>query len=163
MELRPFYPDDAAVILSWLGSERELLLWSGPQYGHYPVTPQEMIEHYAASAPDLCPFTAVENGRIVGHLILRRTQDPTEMRLGDIIVDNRLRGQHVGSRMIRAALALARDSFGVTAASLGVYLNNPAAHRCYLSIGFVPNGDQKAYAMMDEPWTFQNMRCIISP
>ena len=163
MELRPFRPDDAEIILSWLGSERELLLWSGPLYGHYPVAPQEMIGRYAASAPDLCPFTAVENGRIVGHLILRRTQDPAEMRLGEIIVDSRLRGQHIGSCMIRAALALARDSFGATAVSLGVYLNNPAAHRCYLSVGFVPYDDQKVYTMMGEPWTFQNMRCIITP
>lgn len=160
MKLRPFRPEDAAVILRWIRSERELLYWSGPQYGHYPVAPQEMIDHYAASGPDFYPFTALEDDRIVGHLILRRTEDPSEMRLGDIIVDSALRGRHCGSHMVRAALALARDDFGATTVSLGVYRNNASAYRCYQAVGFTPCGEPKVYPMMGEEWVFQNMCCI---
>lgn len=163
MELRPFQPEDAAVILTWIDSERAFLHWSADRYDHYPIVSEDIVQNYASSGPDFWPLTAAENGEIVGHLILRRPapDDPTEIRLGYIIVDNARRGQHTGSRMIRAALAYARDNLGAKTATLGVYLNNPAAHRCYTAVGFRPCEAEKAYPMMGETWPYQKMSLTI--
>jgi RimJ/RimL family protein N-acetyltransferase len=58
------------------------------------------------------------------------------------------RGQHLGERLIRQALAAA-DSFGLTRVQLGVFSTNAPAARLYRKVGFVEEGLKRRAVCID--------------
>lgn len=143
MKLRPYKPQDAATIISWIKDERALRLWSSDRYGAYPVTADDMNYKYMecngdCEEPDnFYPLTAVCEEGIVGHLILRYT-DATQkvLRIGFVIVDDSKRGCGYGKRMIQMAIRYAFDMLQAEKVTLGVFENNPSAYYCYKAAGF---------------------------
>lgn len=143
MRLRPYKSADAEVILSWVRDEDTFRKWSTDRYDHYPITPADMNYKYfgcngdCPEADNFYPMTAVKDGRIVGHLILRFT-DPERMvlRFGFVIVDDSKRGAGYGREMIRLALKYAFEILKVRKVTIGVLENNPGAYRCYRAVGF---------------------------
>lgn len=143
MKLRPYKPQDAATIISWIKDERALRLWSSDRYGAYPVTAEDMNYKYMecngdCEEPDnFYPLTAVCEEGIVGHLILRYT-DATQkvLRIGFVIVDDSKRGCGYGKRMIQMAIRYAFDMLQAEKVTLGVFENNPSAYYCYKAAGF---------------------------
>ncbi|MBP5581366.1 MAG: GNAT family N-acetyltransferase [Ruminococcus sp.] len=140
MILRKFEPADGAVILSWIKNEREFRMWSADRFGDYPITPDAFAAHYNKCEDTglFFPFTAVDDkGRVVGHMILRYTDDTkTEVRFGFVIVDSSCRGKGLGREMLELAKKYAVDVLHAKKLSLGVFENNPAALKCYRSVGF---------------------------
>lgn len=143
MKLRPYKPQDAATIISWIKDERALRLWSSDRYGAYPVTADDMNYKYMecngdCEEPDnFYPLTAVCNGEIVGHLILRYTDaEQKVLRIGFVIVDDSKRGCGYGKRMIQMAIRYAFDMLQAEKVTLGVFENNPSAYYCYKAAGF---------------------------
>ena len=91
MLLREYKSDDADIILTWIDDERELRLWSADRYGDYPVTSEDVNNNYneCKSVSNFYPLTLEDDGKIIGHLILRIPgDDKCVIRLGFIIVDN---------------------------------------------------------------------------
>jgi len=152
MQLRPFNIEDAPIILSWCKTKEEFRKWSADRYPDFPTTPQLMAQQYA---PDnIFPLTAVdEDGRIIGHIMLRRPdpQRPSLIRVGFVIVDNQLRGKGYGKQLVTLALEYAKQQLGAEKISLGVFLNNPSAKNCYESVGFVPVGEV-SYPIDGQDW-----------
>jgi len=143
MKLRPYKPQDAATIISWIKDERALRLWSSDRYGAYPVTADDMNYKYMecngdCEEPDnFYPLTAVCEEGIVGHLILRYTDDTQKvLRIGFVIVDDSKRGCGYGKRMIQMAIRYAFDMLQAEKVTLGVFENNPSAYYCYKAAGF---------------------------
>ncbi len=143
MKLRPYKPCDAETILSWIRDEATFRRWSTDRYDHYPITAADMNHKYMdcngdCPEPDnFYPMTAVQDGKPVGHLIMRYTNPKqTVLRFGFIILDDSMRGQGCGKQMLRLALKYAFEIMGAEKVTLGVLANNPGAYHCYKAAGF---------------------------
>lgn len=151
MKLRPYKPSDAEVILSWVRDEETFRKWTTDRYDHYPITAADMNHKYIdcngdCPEPDnFYPMTAVKDGRPVGHIIMRYT-DEDVLRFGFVIVDDTKRGAGYGKEMLRLALKYAFEILKAKKVTIGVLENNPGAYRCYQAVGFrAVSGEQDVY------------------
>lgn len=157
LTLRPYKPLDAAVITSWLKNEYLMRQWCADRYEHYPVTPEEMNTYYDRyiDGQRSRALTMVDNGDIVGYITLRNPADnPTEQRLGFVIVDDSKRGRGLGKVLVSIAVKYAFEALGATKVSLGVFENNPSAIHCYEAAGFhrVSLPETESYECFGEVW-----------
>ena len=161
MNLRDYKESDAIEILSWIDSEREFRLWSADRYEKYPAIPQDINNNYnkLQKSGRFFPLTLEENGKIIGHLIIRNPNEDTKIaRLGFIIVDKKIRGKGYGRKLIEEALFYAKEKLGATEINLGVFTNNEDALKCYESVGFKAVSIEKgAYKYNHEEWDCAEM------
>ena len=104
-------------------------------------------------------MTLEDEGRVIGHLILRNPgEDVKVVRMGFIIVDHSIRGKGYGKVLIHMAIDYARNQLGSEEINLGVFVNNEGALHCYESVGFQITGIEKnAYQFYDEHWDCAEM------
>lgn len=157
LTLRPYQPSDAAVITSWLKSEYLMRQWCADRYERYPVTPEDMNIYYERNIDGLQSraLTMTDGYDIVGYITLRTpASNPTEQRLGFVIVDDSKRGCGLGKALVSMAVKYAFETLGVTKVSLGVFENNPSAIHCYEASGFhsVLRHDTESYECLGEIW-----------
>ena len=157
LRLRPYKPCDANTILGWIKDEDAFRKWSTDRYPHYPITADDMNHKYMdcngdCMEPDnFYPMTAFDETGIVGHLILRFTDEEKKvLRFGFVIVDDSKRGMGYGKGMLRLALQFAFDIFKADKVTLGVLENNPGAYYCYKAAGFrdVTGEEPEYYILM---------------
>lgn len=150
IHLRPFEKADAPTILNWCKDKRSFRLWSADRYADYPATPEQMLHQYEGG--NMFPLTMVENGKISGHILLRYPSlDRSVVRFGFVIVDNSLRGQGYGKKLLTLACDYARNNLGAEKVTLGVFEDNTSALECYKSIGFIITGNGN-YMIDSEEW-----------
>ena len=161
MKFRKYKEDDAIEILSWIKDEREFRLWSANRYINYPALPSDINDNYLESQKTLnfYPFTLEDEGKIIGHLILRNPGENKQVvRLGFIIVDRSIRGKGYGKKLIEEAIKYAKEKLGAKEINLGVFTSNESAYKCYKSVGFnVVNVEKNAYQFYDEQWDCAEM------
>lgn len=165
MKLRPYETSDAETIISWVGDEVSFRKWCADRYDRYPITADDLNSNYAESmeAGRFYPLTAIDENGIVGHLILRYTDDlKTVIRFGFIIVDNNKRGMGYGKQMLQEAIRYAFVKLNAQKITLGVFDNNDAAFQCYRSVGFREAEDKKEeyYHIFGEDWKCLELELI---
>ncbi|MFK2287502.1 GNAT family N-acetyltransferase [Bacteroides fragilis] len=134
LTLRPYQPSDAAAITSWLKSEYLMRQWCADRYERYPVTPEDMNTYYKRNidGQQSRALKMTDGDDIVGHITLHTPADnPTEQRLGFVIVDDSKRGLGLGKALVSMAVKYAFESLGATKVSFGVFENNQSAFHCY--------------------------------
>lgn len=157
--LRAFVYEDASTILSWCRNKREFRLWSADRYKDFPAMPDEMISLYEGE--DKFPLTMVEEGRVVGHILLRYPSENKDViRLGFVIVDDTLRGKKYGKKLLQLAINYAKDVLLAKRITLGVFCDNRPAFECYRSVGFTLVGDD-SYMIDGEEWNGYEMELIL--
>lgn len=159
LRLRPYKNCDAEKIIGWIGDEFSFRQWCADRYESYPITPEDMNGMYDRErfSDAFFEMTAFDESGIVGHLTMRFVdEEKTVLRFGFVIVDRERRGQGCGKEMLSLALDYAFDILRVKRVTLGVFENNPAAYRCYKSVGFreTPTAEE-SYRIFGEEW-----RCI---
>ena len=156
IKLRPYQNSDAQTILSWIGDEVSFRKWCADRYDRYPITAEDMNCNYeqCMESGGFYPMTVEDDGEIVGHLILRYTDEArTIVRFGFIIVDDQKRGMGYGREMLIAAIRYAYEKLNAKKITLGVFENNPSAYRCYQSAGFREAGAEvSTFHIFDEDW-----------
>lgn len=161
LKLRPYKPQDAEAIVSWIKDERALRKWSSDRYGAYPISADDINHKYMecngdCKQPDnFYPLTAVDANGPVGHLILRYTDDAKAIiRVGFVIVDDSRRGCGYGKRMLQMAIRYAFDMLKAEKITLGVFENNPSAYYCYKAVGFREIQPEKdfIFEILGEKW-----------
>lgn len=160
LHMRPYQPEDAEHILSWIKNEYAFRQWSADRYERYPAMPEDMNRLYAG-AKDFFPMTAYDESGVVGHMTMRfPTQEKNELRFGFVIVDDTKRGCGYGKDMLNMALFYAFCVARVDRVSLAVFENNQAAYGCYSSAGFreVETEETEAYHVMGETWNCREMK-----
>lgn len=161
MELRAYKETDAEEILNWIKNEREFRLWSADRYEKYPASPADINSNYieCQKASKFYPLTLEEDGKIIGHLILRNPKEDTSViRMGFIIVDSTIRGKGYGKKIIEEAINYAQEKLGAKEINLGVFTSNESAFNCYKAVGFkVVEVEQNAYKFYDENWDCAEM------
>lgn len=163
LKLRPYQPSDAAVIASWLKSEYIMRQWCADRYERYPVTPEDMNRYHERNidGQHSRALTMTDGNDIVGYITLRTPADnPTEQRLGFVIVDDSKRGRGLGKALVAMAVKYAFETLGATKVSLGVFENNPSAIRCYEAAGFhrVSLPETESYECLGEIWNCIEMK-----
>lgn len=157
ISIRPYKPSDAAVITSWLKSEYLMRQWCADRYEHYPVTPEDMNAYHARYIDGQCSRALImtEGDDIVGYITLRTPAgNPTEQRLGFVIVDDSKRGRGLGKALVSMAVKYAFDTLGAMKVSLGVFENNQSAIHCYEAVGFhrLSLPETESYECLGETW-----------
>ena len=157
LTLRPYKPLDAAVITSWLKNEYLMRQWCADRYEHYPVTPENMNTYHARyiDGQRTRALTMTDGDNIVGYITLRTPAgNPTEQRLGFVIVDDSKRGRGLGKALISMAVKYAFETFGAMKVSLGVFENNQSAIHCYKAAGFhrLSLPETESYECLGETW-----------
>ena len=161
LRLRPYKACDAEKIVTWIGDEFAFRQWCSDRYDHYPITAADMNAQYDSLAFEdwFYPMTAFDSTGPVGHLIMRFT-DPEKktLRFGFVIIDAAQRGQGYGREMLSLALKMAFEILKAEIVTLGVFENNPRAHRCYLTAGFrdLPDAPRSVH-LLDEDWPCREM------
>lgn len=157
ISIRPYKPSDAAVITSWLKSEYLMRQWCADRYEHYPVTPEDMNAYHARyiDGQRSRALTMTEGDDIVGYITLRTPAgNPTEQRLGFVIVYDSKRGRGLGKALVSMAVKYAFDTLGAMKVSLGVFENNQSAIHCYEAAGFhrLSLPETESYECLGETW-----------
>lgn len=161
MKLRPYKPQDAETIVSWIKDEEPLRKWSSDRYESYPITADDINHKYMVCNGDceesdnFYPLTAVTDEGIVGHLILRYTDKAKKIfRIGFVIVDDTKRGKGYGKSMIQMATEYAFNMLGADKVTLGVFENNLPAYNCYKAAGFkeIKMEEECIYDICGEKW-----------
>lgn len=163
MYLREYEKSDANIILSWIADEKAFRFWSADRYGEYPISASDINFNYEECKKNnnFYPMTLIDDdNQVIGHLIFRNPgEDKTVVRLGFIIVDNKIRGKGYGKALLNLAIKYAKDELNATEINLGVFKNNENAYRCYSSVGFKEIGIEKdAYIFNDEHWDCVEMK-----
>lgn len=158
MTLREFQNDDAAIIASWLKDEVTFSKWCARLLPRFPVQPEDLIARYEESLRNLqdnfVPLVACDGDKLVGNLFVRFLEPETgTVRIGFVIIDDEMRGKGYGREMVKLALQYAKKRWPAKRATLGVYANNPGAHKCYQMAGFVDQDREPVLCdMMGEQW-----------
>lgn len=90
-------------------------------------------------------FVAVDGGRVLGHAFCEvqdfrgsnNMQPYLSIYIDDICVDEKSRGQHVGTALYQHVLTYARE-LGCYNVTLNVWTCNPGAQRFYEAMGMTP-------------------------
>lgn len=160
LRLRPYKSCDSEKIAEWIKDETVFLKWGGKLFGDFPISPKVIDDKYrlnngeCVEADNFYPWTAFddENG-VVGHFIMRYINwDNKILRFGWVVVDNTLRGNGYGKKMLKAGLKYAFEILDVDKVTIGVFENNASAYNCYKAIGFV-----KTEIVEKEPWNVIEM------
>lgn len=162
---RDFENEDAGTILSWIMDEHSFRQWSADTYKDYPAKPEDIVARYTEIKANhkglVYPLMFTCEGETVGHLIIRVLDKESGLiRFGYIIVASDRRGQGLGSKMLRDALAFARDTLDANRVTLGVFENNRGAFNCYKAVGFKQT-EMKEYTIMGEVWKCPEMEIVL--
>ena len=140
LTIHPYRPEDAQIIAPWIRDRDTMHRLAANLYDSFPVTAEMMNAAYDnySTTHTFLPFTVTdENNVLCGHFTyLFRKDEPDTARICFVIVDDSRRGQQLGTQMMQLAVRYAREELHAGKISLCVFANNPAAHRCYLSVGF---------------------------
>ena len=158
LRLRKFQNEDANTISTWLKDEVTFSKWCARLLPNFPVQPQDLINRYEEShnnlQDDFVPLVACDGDKLVGSLFLRMLDHNTgTVRIGFVVVDDAMQGRGYGREMLRLTLEYAKKRWPVKRATLGVYSNNPGAHKCYQMAGFVDQDREPIICeIMGEQW-----------
>ena len=165
IRLRPYKLSDAKFLIDWVKDERIFTMWCANKFS-YPLKERQLIEYKDIYENDEQGwiFTALDEcGMPIGHLMMRNADYKNQsVHFGFIIVNHNYRGKGYGKEMVRVAVKYAFEVLKVKKVTLGVFSNNPVAHNCYKSVGFV---DQKLnedyFSFKDEKWGLYDMQIEI--
>lgn len=166
IRLRPYKACDAQSITRWIKDEYSFRQWSADRYKNYPITSDDMNLYYNRDQDNerIWGMTAFDDTGVIGHFTMRFPDDNSldEIRLGFVIVDDKMRGQGYGKEMLSLAIQYAFDFIKVKKISLGVFENNKTAIKCYESCGFrkVKTKSVESYHCMGEIWNCIEMERV---
>lgn len=154
MELRAYRESDAEAVVSWVENERTYYMWCAGLIGVWPVT-AEMLNARMRAYPNDVPLVLEDADGPAGFACLFRPDGEREaVRLGFVILDEKKRGRGLGRGLAERAVGYARDRLCAKRATLCAFRNNPAARRCYASVGFVeaPGDARPDFEALGESW-----------
>lgn len=156
MEFRPTTSDDLQTILGWVGSDRDMVLWSGPTFA-WPLTLDQLLTY--AENPKRTYWSAVDGDshELMGHASLLIDDDAGLMRIGFIIVNPALRGRGAGRLLVDGVVRLGFAASTIPVMTLGVLAHNLPAIQLYESLGFRSTGSISRIPGRDEEWEVVTM------
>lgn len=156
MRLRGYIEEiDFPLLAEWTGEEKTHTLWCAGRFD-YPLNRdnfRELLRKNGAEWQD-CPYTVTEDdGRPIGFFTYNVNTEDNYGFLKFIILDENLRGQGYGTRMIQLISRFAFEITGVSELRLNVFDVNGAAAGCYRKAEFYEESREKdAFTFQGESW-----------
>lgn len=146
IELEYFERPDFNQLIRWIDSPEFLLQWGGPHFD-YPLNESQLekyIENANRDTSDTLVYKVIhkETGNVIGHISLGKIDRKNKSaRIGKVLVgEKNLRGQGIGSLMVKELLKIAFEELKLHRVSLGVFDFNESAIACYEKVGFKKEG-----------------------
>ncbi|MBQ9482693.1 MAG: GNAT family N-acetyltransferase [Ruminiclostridium sp.] len=161
MRLRPYISGiDFDTIKGWITDRREHALWCADRFA-FPIERDNfaaVLNDHAQQHGD-CTFVATDDGgKQVGFFCYSLNLGTNEGMLRFVMVDPAERGKGYGKEMLGLAVKYAFDITKADAVQLMVFDANPAARKCYESVGFTERSvTDGAFTFGDEEWGRVNM------
>jgi RimJ/RimL family protein N-acetyltransferase len=167
IDLLPFTEADIDRVLPWITSREDLYLWTAWSFG-FPLTRDHLLQHMRESAErgDRLLYKAInpEDQTVFGHVELGAIDlRNRSLRIGRVLIDPACRGRGLGDAMMRAAVALAFEQFGMHRVELWVFENNPRAVACYERVGFKREGVARDWFKSDDGYWNMIIMSILEP
>ena len=161
LRIRPYKSNDSKFIVNWISTEEEFVKWCANLI-NYPFTEEsmEITKETFEKNENGWLFTAIDkNGLPIGFLSMSKADyENNSVHLGFIIVDSSKRNNGYGKEMIRVAIKYAFEILNVSRVTLKVFDNNPRAHACYKSLGFIDEKyEEKSFPYKDQLWGCYHM------
>jgi RimJ/RimL family protein N-acetyltransferase len=158
IRLAPFTREDFDQLISWIPDEQTMMNWSGNLF-RFPLS-VDSLEWYlrdtnVVNDSDAFVYKAVNgSGVSVGHISLGGISwTNRSARISRVLIGDRdQRGSGYCQGMIRAVLKIAFEELKLHRVGLGVYMNNPAASKCYQKNGFMIEGIQRDILWHNSSW-----------
>jgi RimJ/RimL family protein N-acetyltransferase len=161
IQLRPTVPEDLPDLLGWVGSEAEMVLWSGLNFS-WPLDIDQLDAYLTEShAGKRLVWTASDpiNAAPVGHVSIALQDNGRTGRLGRVLVAPNARHVGHGRAVTQAAVTASFNEGRIDAMTLGVYRHNTTARHLYEQLGFKTTAVLKnAVTVNGEPWDNIEMR-----
>ena len=158
--LRPYCPEEEALVQSWVADELTYWRWSAGSVGSWPMQPGALNSRLA-SYERCWPMVWCWQGQPAGFVMLYPQKDAEGgIRYGYVLLDPARRGEGLGKRMIACTAHHARTKRKALSQHLAVYENNPAAVACYMANGFLPDDARlpRVDTCMGEKWQCVQMK-----
>jgi len=161
IQLRPTVGEDLPDLLRWVGSEAQMVLWSGPKFS-WPLDVEQLEAYLTESRAGTRLIWTASDSRSaapVGHVSLAFQDNGTTGRLGRVLVAANARHLGHGRAITQAAVTAGFDQSSIEALTLGVYRHNTIACHLYEQLGFKTTAIMKSSVTVDgEPWDNIEMR-----
>lgn len=161
MQIRPYLAErDFDRIRTWISDARTHAMWCANRFS-FPLSQADfeaVLQAHSAQYGDM-PFTAADaSGSAVGFFCFSASADFGEAMLKFVAVDSSLRGQGIGTEMVRHAVKYIFENTRADAVQLMVFSGNAAAEKCYRNAGFtVRSVTPQVFRFGDETWDRCNM------
>lgn len=162
IRLERFTADDFERLIGWVGSEEDMVRFSGPAFT-FPLTHEQLYRYI--SVENRIAFRAVDraSGRTIGHAELNAIDlNNRNARICRILIgDCGQRNKGYGSEIIRALVRYGFETLCLHRLDLGVYDFNVSAIRCYQKCGFEIEGLMRENTKVGtEYWSTYNMSLL---
>ncbi|MEG0491814.1 MAG: GNAT family protein [Clostridia bacterium] len=152
--LRPYRASDAAKVVSWVRDEQTYECWCAGYVGRWPVTADmlnQCMQQHPASEPLIFELEAQPVAFLSAYY---KDEAKTIVRFGFVILDDKQRGRGLGKQVLGQAVHYAFEKMGAKKLNLGVFMQNPAAMRCYEAVGFhaLNSTEKKLVQKCGEQW-----------
>ncbi|WP_211470681.1 GNAT family N-acetyltransferase [Collimonas humicola] len=125
---------DYAVIAGWIADAAACARWAGPQLA-YPFDPAQLPRLLQVQAG--ASYVLRQGDADILGFGQYRLRQPGVAHLCRIVIAPQARGRGLGKILCSLLLEEAVRAYGVNAATLRVYRDNPAARAIYAGLGFV--------------------------
>jgi RimJ/RimL family protein N-acetyltransferase len=161
VRLRPYKSSDARYIVNWIKGEEDFTKWCANLI-KYPLTEESMKEikdSYDNNEKAWLFIALDDDGTPVGFLAMKNADyESNSIHLGFVIIDPSKRNKGLGKQMLNKAVKYAFEILNMSTITLKVFDNNPGAHKCYQSIGFVDKKYyEKSFPYKNEMWGCYDM------
>lgn len=157
---RPYKRSDAKLIASWILTEEDYFKWCAGIIKGYPVT-EETLSAYENGISDnkrVFWMMACEDEEPFGFIQIRYPEESSSVvRLGFVIVDDKMRGKGYGKSLLKMAILYSFECLNASKITLGVYENNIRAYKAYASVGFSNTNQSRTERILGKDWVCNEM------
>lgn len=137
LKLEPLKTNDCEEIVAWNeGMDKDFLYrWAGHKVYTYPITAEQIISRLSEN--DAIVLKILYEDKIIGTIELSQIdRQNSKARICRFIVKEDYRGRGLGPKVLNEAMGYAYREWDICSFSLGVFINNTSAIRCYEKAGF---------------------------
>lgn len=140
-QLRRTEASDLPVLLGWVPTWTDMVLWSGTTF-HWPLDLDQLTQDLDTAAESgRILWTAVQSdGLPIGHASLTTNDDGTIGRFGRVLINPLKRLKGYGRPLVGRSVEAGFEETGVDLMTLGVYEHNRATRALYSELGFEETG-----------------------
>ena len=159
-QLRHTEESDLPVIMGWVPTQADMVLWSGTTF-QWPLNLDQLVRDLdeSAVAGRILWTATVNEGLPIGCASVIISEDGAIGRFGRLLLNPVKRGAGYGRPLVFRTVDAAFSETGIDLLTLGVHDHNRAARELYLGLGFQETGIVFDSVVDGRAWRRIEMAC----